>query len=69
MGNEVWAGGAAGALYHSLDAGESWSKQPLPGPTDAIISIQFRDAKAGTLKTEGGAVWETSDGGAHWTRK
>jgi hypothetical protein len=69
IGNDVWAGGNTGALYHSRDAGEHWIKIPLEGVTEPITSIQFRDASSGTVKTESGAKWETSDGGAHWTRK
>jgi Photosynthesis system II assembly factor YCF48/Putative zinc-finger len=69
MGDQVWAGGAAGALYQSTDAGDHWSKSSIPGLTDTITQVQFRDASTGTVTTSSGAVWETHDGGAHWRRK
>ena len=69
MGDQVWAGGTAGALYQSSDAGDHWSKSSIPGLTDTITQVQFRDATTGTVTTSSGTVWETHDGGAHWRRK
>jgi photosystem II stability/assembly factor-like uncharacterized protein len=68
IGEEVWAGGSSGTLYHSLNAGERWTKVPIQGVTETITSIRFRDASSGTVTTQS-ATWETSDGGAHWKRK
>jgi len=68
VGNNVWAGGNRGALFHSSDGGQNWSKQPLAGETGTIVSIQFSDAAHGVVTTDGGARWSTADGGASWTR-
>jgi photosystem II stability/assembly factor-like uncharacterized protein len=38
-GDEVWVGGDRGALYHSADAGESWSKVPVDRVNGDIIRI------------------------------
>lgn len=68
VGNEIWAGGANGALYHSANSGENWTKISVE-THEAITQIQFRDSRSGWLKTESGATWETSDGGARWIKK
>ncbi len=68
VGNNVWAGGSSGALFHSSDSGETWSKQPLAGETGTIVSIHFSDAAHGIITTDGGARWSTSDGGVTWTK-
>jgi Putative zinc-finger len=73
VGNSVWAGGSGGALFHSSDSGQSWSKEPLASPagveTSTIISIHFSDALHGVVTTDRGSRWSTSDGGASWTRE
>ena len=69
VGNNVWAGGSGGALFHSSDRGENWSKQPLGGETGTIVSIQFSDALHGIVNTDGGSRWTTSDGGVTWTKE
>jgi hypothetical protein len=38
-GDEVWAGGARGALYYSADAGTSWRPYPLEHVTGDIIRL------------------------------
>jgi hypothetical protein len=68
MGNDVWVGGNAGALYHSADSGQSWTKVD-PLSTDDIIRINFSDAQNGMLSTANGQVWNTSDGGRSWRSK
>lgn len=73
VGDNVWAGGNGGALFHSSDGGQYWSKQPIgPSPnvdTDTIVTIRFSDALHGVVTTEGGARWSTSDGGVTWTKE
>jgi hypothetical protein len=70
LGREVWAGGAAGAFYHSSDGGEHWSGVPLRAGSGAvtgdIISIQFADPVYGLVSTSSGQKWTTSDGGGSW---
>ena len=68
IGHEVWAGGNAGALYHSADAGQSWTKID-PFSTDDITHIEFSDPQNGLLNTATGRVWSTSDGGRSWHSK
>lgn len=71
-GSEVWAGGAAGAFSHSIDAGQHWSAVPLSSGGGAIagdiISIQFADPAHGSVTASSGETWTTSDGGQTWQR-
>ena len=74
VGNDVWAGGSGGALFHSDNSGESWSRVAIAtgsggADTGAIVSIQFSDPQHGTVVTSGGSRWSTSDGGATWARQ
>ncbi len=69
-GKDVWAGGNGGALFHSPDGGEHWSKVSLTGnsnvETGAIISIRFDDAQHGVVTSDSGTRWATTDGGLTW---
>lgn len=69
VGNDVWAGGNGGALFHSADGGATWTKQNLPGTFKDLVSLQFTDAQHGTARTGDGIVWSTSDGGQHWSKQ
>lgn len=75
VGNNVWAGGSGGALFHSSDGGQKWSKVSLASPagaeTGTIISIQFSDPalRDGVVTTDGGSRWSTSDAGVTWTKE
>jgi|SRR5271165_1636031 len=69
VGENVWAGGSGGALFHSSDGGHNWSKQPLAGETGAIVAIRFSDAMHGMVTTETGTLWSTLDGGVTWTKE
>lgn len=69
-GESVWIGGNAGTLYHSIDAGHSWSRV-TPVFANAtlqsdITRIEFSDAENGSVSTVNGQVWTTSDGGKNW---
>jgi len=72
VGDNIWAGGSGGALFHSSDDGQHWSRVALATPssreTGTIVSIQFRDALQGVVSTEAGSQWNTSDGGFSWAR-
>jgi hypothetical protein len=68
--SDVWAGGSAGALYHSADAGQHWTQvnvfldgNPL---TADIIRVEFSDSQHGRLVTSNDETWATGDGGASW---
>jgi photosystem II stability/assembly factor-like uncharacterized protein len=70
MGSDIWAGGKAGALFHSNDGGRYWSVVPLPKRASAvagdIMSIQFADAAHGKVISSKGQTWTTTDGGQQW---
>ena len=69
----IWAGGKAGALYHSLDSGKSWVRcEPAVGDkklSQDVVRVDFADPLNGTVMTANGEVWSTSDGGKTWLLK
>jgi hypothetical protein len=70
---EIWAGGSGGALYHTLDSGNRWSRV-VPSAagivlTGDIISIQFTDPRNGTVTTSNAEVWTTVDDGQTWHKQ
>jgi photosystem II stability/assembly factor-like uncharacterized protein len=73
MGGDVWAGGNGGALFHSSDGGEHWSKVSLAAnskvETGAIVSIRFDDPQHGIVASDSGTRWATTDGGITWTKQ
>jgi photosystem II stability/assembly factor-like uncharacterized protein len=72
IGDDVWAGGNGGALFHSRDGGQHWSNVALTAPggsePDDIVSIQFDDIQHGVVATGDGSRYSTSDRGATWTK-
>jgi len=72
-GAEVWAGGSAAQLYHSMDAGTHWSKVvPSAGGavlTGDVVSLEFVDAQHGRVSTSTSEVWITGDDGATWQKQ
>jgi Photosynthesis system II assembly factor YCF48 len=70
---EVWAGGSGGALYHTVDAGNNWSRvvPSAAGITLAgdVTSIQFSDPQNGTVTTSTPEVWTTRDAGQTWQKR
>jgi hypothetical protein len=66
----VWAGGSNGALFRSTDNGQSWQKVVLSAngatETHTIVSIRFDTPQQGSIGTDNGATWTTSDGGESW---
>jgi hypothetical protein len=73
VGNEVWAGGNGGALFHSSDSGEHFNKVVLTanGQTEqgAVVSIRFDTTQQGALTSDSGRTWTTTDGGRTWSRQ
>jgi hypothetical protein len=72
-GSNVWAGGNAGALFHSADAGRHWA-QVIPAANGEklqadITGIDFSDPQHGTVTSATGQVWTTADRGQSWQRK
>ncbi|HUI84391.1 MAG TPA: hypothetical protein VL240_09215 [Candidatus Binatia bacterium] len=72
MGNDIWAGGSGGALFHSSDGGLHWKKVVLGADGEAehgtVISIRFDTVLQGDVGIDSGASWSTSDGGQIWSR-
>lgn len=70
VGNDVWAGGNGGALFHSSDGGEHWRKVSLIAnsevETGAIVTIRFADQQHGMVASDAGTRWATTDGGVTW---
>jgi len=73
IGNEVWAGGTAGRLYHSSDAGSHWVQVVASSGNVAlsgdIVSLDFSDAQHGRVTTSNREVWLTSDAGQTWRKQ
>jgi hypothetical protein len=70
---EVWAGGSHGALYHTTDSGNHWTRV-IPTAAGAvltgdILSIQFSDPQHGTLTTSTPEIWATADAGQTWQKQ
>ena len=72
-GLEVWAGGSDGALYHTSDGGNRWTRvTPLTTAmvlTGDVIGIQFSDTQHGKISTSTAEIWTTSDAGQTWQKQ
>jgi photosystem II stability/assembly factor-like uncharacterized protein len=72
-GADIWAGGSAGALYHSQDAGNHWIRvSPVSSGTvltSDIVSLDFPDPQHGKLSTSTSEVWITADAGQTWQKQ
>jgi photosystem II stability/assembly factor-like uncharacterized protein len=72
-GLEVWAGGSGGALYHTWDGGNRWSRVTPSvlgvALTGDIIAIQISDPQHGEVSTSTGELWATSDNGQTWQKR
>lgn len=71
-GMEVWVGGSGGALYHTVDAGNSWARVGLSYEGmlvgGDIIRIEFPDSQHGRVATSTGEIWTTGDSGQTWLK-
>jgi photosystem II stability/assembly factor-like uncharacterized protein len=72
-GLEVWAGGSAGVLYHSVNGGEQWTRvvPSVSGTllTGDVIAIAFSDPQHGQLTTSTQELWTTFDAGQTWQKR
>lgn len=70
VANDVWVGGSGGALFHSVDRGEHWTRVQVQtdsrGLRGDIVSIEFADATNGVVSTSTREIWRTLDAGATW---
>lgn len=73
QGTEVWAGGQAGTLFHSADAGLTWARiRPSVDSgalTSDITSIAATDVSAIEVSTSTNERWITMDRGRTWSKK
>ena len=72
-GPEVWAGGSGGALYHSTDVGQHWTRV-LVGldqgvVTETVVSIDVGGSRNVRVATDAHETWVTADGGQHWENR
>lgn len=72
-GPEVWAGGTAGALYHSADAGNFWVHL-LPSANGVALSgdvvrIEFTGQQGCRVSTSTAEIWNTADDGQSWQKQ
>jgi hypothetical protein len=69
---DLWAGGTGGALFHSSDAGRSWSRVKVGDEgmwvSEALVAVDFPTATSGLVTSASGAVWQTHDAGRTWQR-
>jgi photosystem II stability/assembly factor-like uncharacterized protein len=64
---EGWACGDAGAMLHTLNAGNTWSLITLTGSD--LHQIVFKDASTGIVVGDNGTVFTTTNGGTNWVSK
>ena len=68
-GSEVWTGGENLRLEHSRDNGATWESITLParnGYDHALTHIRFQTPQEGTIDSDDGISWKTTDGGKTW---
>jgi hypothetical protein len=72
-GLDIWVGGAAGALFHSSDAGQRWTQvRPVvdgEALEDDIIGVEFTDTLHGKLTSSMEETWITADAGQTWQKQ
>jgi hypothetical protein len=64
-GSDVWAGGSAGALFHSTDAGIHWERVPIDA-TGSILEIRTRNGAEVAVTTDAHERWLSEDNGRTW---
>ena len=72
-GNNIWAGGQTGTLFHSTDSGSTWAMvQPSTNAgalTADIVAIEIRGPAEVVLSTSNNESWATTDSGRSWEKK
>jgi len=67
LGEQVWAGGKSGVLYHSSDNGQSWTKVSLTGddiiPLGDVTTITISSPALIDVVLSTGDDWQTTDAG------
>jgi Putative zinc-finger len=72
-GNDIWAGGSGGNLFHSANGGITWS-QVYPSAqqqtlSDDVTHIDIYSPSQLVLSTGNHQSWSTADGGKTWEKK
>jgi hypothetical protein len=72
-GSDVWAGGHAGMLYHSVDSGNHWVRV-IPVSSGAfltgdILRLEFSDPQHGKVSTSTPETWITANAGQTWQKQ
>ena len=71
--SEIWAGGKAGALFHSADGGANWAQVNSAADGRALSAdvthVEARSATEIVLSISSGESWTTLDGGKSWVKK
>lgn len=66
-GQQLWAGGKAGALYFSSDNGQNWKRVSLTGddiiPLGDVTAIKIGSASLVDVMLSTGDDWQSTDGG------
>ena len=65
---QIWAVGYFGAITHSPDGGNSWSRQQA-GTTQSFTGVSFVNVKEGWIVGDQGTILHTQDGGGHWEKQ
>ena len=67
-GNNGWACGRWGSIFHTSDGGKTWDKQES-GVDYTLGAICFADEKHGWAVGDEGVIIHSSDGGKTWKRQ
>ena len=72
-GNDIWAGGSGGNLFHSANGGVTWS-QVYPSAqqqtlSDDVTHIDIYSPSQVALFTSNHQSWSTADGGKTWEKQ
>jgi hypothetical protein len=73
QGEDVWAGGEAGTLFHSIDSGLTWVQVKPSANSQQLSSnvtrIDVPNTAEITVSATNNEVWTSSDGGKSWNKK
>jgi photosystem II stability/assembly factor-like uncharacterized protein len=67
-GQNGWAVGAFGAVFHTADGGKTWESQQAP-TTDYLFAVDFSTLKDGVVVGKAGTILTTTDGGKSWAKR
>lgn len=74
-GNNIWYGTNKGRVYHSADAGLTWTVGAITGASQGVSRLAFRDnmnglciAFSGTTSAPVAGLYATVNGGLNWTQ-